>query len=122
MTQNIPAERTVEGVGFQIVNVFHPVTGEHTRQLRHRGTVLQARAKAEQGFYHPVEDAEHWVFLRAIIIGEIPGTRAELLAHISSHAPCQMDDELAGALPETTDMQLAEHVWAAHLDEAHNAK
>lgn len=123
MTQNIPAERTVPGIGFQVVNVHDPRTadagtghpGEFVRQLRHRGTELQARAKAEQSFYHPAEDSEHWTFLRAIIIGEIPGTREDLLAHIAEHEPCAMDDDLRSEVDEMTDMQLAEFVWAAHL-------
>jgi hypothetical protein len=62
-----PAERTRPGVAGQIVNVFNPHTGEFVRQLRHRGTVEQARAAAEIGFWHPTQ--ERWHELRAIILG-----------------------------------------------------
>lgn len=124
MIQNIPAERVTPGVGHQVVNVHHPVTGEFVHSLRGHGTEVQIRARGELGFYHPVEDREHWIFLRAIITGEIPSTREDLLRHIDTHAPCQSDDDtlvlMRGLDMEVmTVLELAEYVWAAHLYEAH---
>ncbi|GIH29803.1 hypothetical protein Aph01nite_81130 [Acrocarpospora phusangensis] len=63
----IPTERLIEGVGFQIVNVIDPRDGRYVRQLRHRGTVAQARAQAEIGFVHDTDP--RWLELRAIILG-----------------------------------------------------
>ncbi|GAA0969665.1 hypothetical protein GCM10009555_017210 [Acrocarpospora macrocephala] len=63
----IPAERLTDGVGFQVVNVINPRTGELVRQLRHYGTVAQARAKAELGYVHDTDP--RWLELRAIVLG-----------------------------------------------------
>lgn len=61
----IPTERTVSGVGPQVVNAFDPETGAFVRQVRYRGTEEQARAYAEIGFWHPTQ--QRWHELRAII-------------------------------------------------------
>jgi hypothetical protein len=66
-TAQIPAERIREGVAGQVVNVFHPETGEFVRSLRYRGTEEQARAYGEIGFWHPTQ--ERWHELRAIVLG-----------------------------------------------------
>jgi hypothetical protein len=66
-TTQIPAERLIEGIGFQVVNVFDR-EGRFARQLRHRGTVAQARAKAELGYVHDTDP--RYAALVAIILGK----------------------------------------------------
>lgn len=66
-SQTIPAERVREGVAVQRVNAYDR-DGRFLRQVRHHGTVEQARAYVELLAAHDT-DPRH-AELRATVLGE----------------------------------------------------
>ncbi|MGS2641704.1 hypothetical protein [Streptosporangium sp. G12] len=111
----IPAEITQDGHGLQIVNVFDR-DGKFVRQLRHRGTVTEARATGRLGFMHPSEPGYVDTVAEAQGMDAAAKTRfAAAHAHLYSTEKLTADTADIAALDNMTSAELARETGVAEL-------
>ncbi|NAS27478.1 hypothetical protein GT755_38155 [Herbidospora sp. NEAU-GS84] len=105
------AERITPGNALQIMDIYHPRTGEFFRQIVMRGTPEQVRAYGMREFYHPSQHEWHRLTVAANLA---LATREGKLAHIGECGLCVVDEEIAGYLPDDTEEDLADFIAASH--------